>query len=608
MAARRQDTSAARAVRWLTGPFPVIRVQRVLLGALAALGAVLAIVLAAGTPSLRTSDDAEMMAAVSGYDGGARRPELLFTSVLIGRLLVALYDLQPAAPWYGLYLHTLQIVALATIVLSLAVLLRGAPRAVVIAVTGALVLTAANAMMAVQFTIVGILLALSGGLAFLALRTAGRDPVPAAVVGGTLLWAAFLVRVQAFGLGVALLVILVVARALVRRRMDAVGLLTLAAVAAALVAVSLRAETRWWAEEVGEPRPFAVWSSGLATVRSRDAAPGATDGGLELSSNDRELMANWLIWPDRMFAYGPPGSAEPRDAPVEGEPEQAARRGAAMSSTRILETVRVTTVRALGMTDDVILGAWWALLVGALVTAAAPDRRRAAAGSAVLLGGVGLLAVVAATRLPDRVAVPMLLGLVVAAAVATRTPVDMPERGPGVSAPQPPAGRLAALLLVAVVVATPPQVAAVIDLSAEASWRRERATAFLEELALLPGDPTVVLWLIDAWHALHPLGWDQQARYPVDAVQLAGWQFVLPYRAQQREDLGLTDWIGAVADRDDVLLVAEAERVDLLRTLLRERRGRLCTEVDAVGTVRGGRELLIRGIDEVPCQGVVIGP
>jgi hypothetical protein len=581
----------------------------VLLGALVALGAVLTIVLTGGTPSLRTSDDAEMMAAVSGYDGGARRPELLFTSVLIGRVLVALYDLQPSAPWYGLYLHALQVVALVTLVVSLAVLLRGAPRSVVIAVAGALVLTAANAMLAVQFTIVGILLALAGGVAFLSLRTAGRGPALAAVVGGVLLWAAFLVRVQSFGLGVALILILLAARTLVTRRIDAVALLALIAVTAALVAASLHAETRWWAEEVGEPRPFDMWSSGLATVRTSDASSGASDGGLGLSANDRELMANWLIWPDRMFAYEPPGSAA-LDAPVDREPDRAARHGAAAppTPTRFLETVRVTIVRVLGATDDVIRGAWWALLVGATITAAAPDRRRAAAGSVVLLGGVGLLATVAATRLPDRVAVPMLLGLVVAAAVATRTPLGGPERAPGASAPQGATGRLAALLLLAVVVVTPPQVAAVMDLSAEASWRRERAEAFLEELALLPGDPIVVLWLIDAWHALHPLGWNQQARYPVDAVQLAGWQFVLPYRAQQRRDLGLTDWIGAVADRDDVMLVAEAERVELLRTLLRERRGRLCTDVDAVGTVRDGRELLIRGIDEVPCQGVVVSP
>ena len=419
MTVQTAGTSGARAVGWLAGPLPAVPARRVLLGAVVALGAVLTIVLTGGTPSLRTSDDAEMMAAVSGYDGGARRPELLFTSVLIGRVLVALYDLQPAAPWYGLYLHALQVVALVTIVLSLAVLLRGVPRSVVIAVAGALLLTAANAMMAVQFTIVGILLALAGGVAFLALRTAGRGPALAAGVGGVLLWAAFLVRVQAFGLGVALLLIVIVARALVRRSIDPVALLALAAVTAALVVVSLRAETRWWAEEVGEPRPFAMWSSGLTSIRSSDTSSDTTGGGLRLSANDRELMANWLIWPDRMFAYELPESAELGDDPVDGQPDPSERHGATASpaSARFLEAVRVTIVRVLGATDDVIRGAWWALLLGATITAAAQDRLRAAAGSVVLLGGVGLLATVAATRLPDRVAVPMLLGLVVATAV-----------------------------------------------------------------------------------------------------------------------------------------------------------------------------------------------
>jgi len=202
----------------------------------------------------------------------------------------------------------------------------------------------------------------------------------------------------------------------------------------------------------------------------------------------------------------------------------------------------------------------------------------------------------------------MLFGLLAATAVAVILPV--PRRvGRSATSDRPgPAGLRAAVPLALALVAVPAQLTAVTALSDEAGWRRERAEAFLDELAALPDDPIVVLWLIDAWHALHPLGWDQQAKYPVDAVQLAGWQFVLPYRAEQRADLGLTDWIAAVADRDDVLLVAEEERVALLRTLLRERRGRLCTEVDVIGSVRDGRELLVRGIDEVPCQGVAITP
>lgn len=599
------DDVAAPSGRWTV--MPPLRLRTVLAAALLALTAVLGAVLALGTASLRTSDDAEMMAAVSGYDGGARRPELLFTSVLIGRVLVALYDLVPAAPWYGIYLHGLQFVALIAIAGSMSVLLRGAPVAVVATVGVGLLLTAANAMIAVQFTIVGILLAIAGALAFLALREAGRGAALAGGVGGALLWAAFLVRVQAFGLGLALMVLLVVVIAAVRREADVAGWTVIAAMTVTLIATATAAEQRWWSDEVGAARPIPIWSSGLQAPPSSTAGGGGGGGGEDrLSANDRALMANWLIWPDEMFAHSPADRAEPvpddRRDPV---PVQPAGDTADTETSNIIRTWAGPLLRSSGRLFG---AAWWALLPTIAIAATATTRRGRVAGALVALGGTGVLSIVGVTRLPDRVAVPMLFGLLAATAVAVILPV--PRRvGRSATSDRPgPAGLRAAVPLALALVAVPAQLTAVTALSDEAGWRRERAEAFLDELAALPDDPIVVLWLIDAWHALHPLGWDQQAKYPVDAVQLAGWQFVLPYRAEQRADLGLTDWIAAVADRDDVLLVAEEERVALLRTLLRERRGRLCTEVDVIGSVRDGRELLVRGIDEVPCQGVAITP
>lgn len=593
------DGDVAPPGRW--SAMPTLRNRTVLVAATVTLAAILGAVMGLGTPSLRTSDDAEMMAAVSGYDGGARRPELLFTNVLVGRVLVALYDLVPAAPWYGIYLHGLQFAALVAIAASLSVLLRGSPVPVVATVGVGLLLTAANAMMAVQFTIVGILLAVAGGLVFLALRAAGRGAVISGAVGGLLLGVAFLVRVQSFGLGLVLFGLLVLVTAVVRREADVAGWAALALVTGALVVVATLTEQRWWAEEVGAPRPLPIWSSGL---QAPPAASGREGGGGRLSANDRVLMANWLIWPDEMFAYTPEGLTAPADTAAVRAPGRAGAAGGS-EAPGLVRTWAGPLLRSGGR----LLGeSWWALLPAVAVAGAATDRRGRAAACLVVAAGAGLLAVVGVTRLPDRVAIPMLFGLLAATAVAAgRAGPRRPRAAHEVARSRRP-GLPAVLPLVLALVAVPTQLAAVTALSEEATWRRDRAESFLGELAALPGDPVVILWLIDSWHALHPLGWEQQAEYPVDAVQLAGWQFVLPYRVQQRADLGVTDWITAVADRDDVLLVAEEERVVLLQTLLRERRGRLCTEVDAIGSVRDGRELLVRGIDEVPCQGVTVIP
>lgn len=596
------DVTGARPspgpLAWVGGPMPPWSGRRWLLTTTLALLGTLGLVLALGTPSLRTSDDAEMMAAVSGYDGGARRPELLFTSVLVGRVLVALYDLVPAAPWYGLYLHGLQLVALVTIATGTGILLRGAPRGVVSAVMASLLLTAANAMMAVQFTIVGILLAVAGGVALLALRATDRGPLLAGAVAAVLLWAAFLVRVQAFALGALLVGLLVVVRMITDHRRDVAPVAALALVLGPLLVGAVVAEQRWWAEEVGAPRPSPQLSSGLSLPVGDEDTSGSQSG--RFSANDRALIANWLIWPDRMFLYDAEevAATTPVPATVVGP------RGALLARVGVTVGGLVASLPRLPASVGRLLAEWWwALLLPAALVAATPGRRYRAGGAALLGGGTLLLAFTGISRLPDRVAVPAILGLVVVTAVT----FGASGWAAGVQLSRTMRA-LAALPLAAVLLAIPPAAASIGALSQEAEWRRARAEAFLTELSALPDDVTVVLWLIDSWHAIDPLAWGQQDEYPVVAVQLAGWQYVLPYREEQRRDRGLTDWIGAVADRDDVLLVAEEERVELLRTLLRERRGRLCTDVDVIGTVRDGRELLVRRIDEVTCQGLLVSP
>ena len=69
-------------------------------------------VFAAFTPGFQTNDDAQLAMIASGK-GIALAPDehLIFTNVVLGHLLKALYTVCPALPWYGLYLVLAQYVA-----------------------------------------------------------------------------------------------------------------------------------------------------------------------------------------------------------------------------------------------------------------------------------------------------------------------------------------------------------------------------------------------------------------------------------------------------------------------------------------------------------------
>jgi hypothetical protein len=108
--------------------------------------------------------------------------------------------------------------------------------------------------------------------------------------------------------------------------------------------------------------------------------------------------------------------------------------------------------------------------------------------------------------------------------------------------------------------------------------------------------------LIDAWNALEPLAFDQQRKYQNPVIQVAGWQYLLPHHDMDART-GDSDWVEAFLAGESVYLVASGDRVALFQQYLREFRGMLCTEPVAVGTTRGGRDVVIQSIREVPCRG-----
>src|SRR4051812_47652742 len=67
-------------------------------------------------PSFQTNDDLQLAMIASGT-GISLQPDehLVFTSVLIGHVLKALYTTWPSVAWYGLYLYAAQFLAQTTI-------------------------------------------------------------------------------------------------------------------------------------------------------------------------------------------------------------------------------------------------------------------------------------------------------------------------------------------------------------------------------------------------------------------------------------------------------------------------------------------------------------
>lgn len=552
-------------------------VALIAVGALASLGT-----------ALRTNDDAHMLASVSGFTGGESRPELIFTHVGIGLVLEWLYGVAPQVAWYGGYLLLLLLLGLTGA--SLATLRMIRPVRATGSVVAAGVVVASTIVVEVsslQFTVVAIMLAGSGVLVHAALRTVGASAAAAAATGGAIALLGLAVRVQGFVVGAAVAGGAIVLRDLVRMHRDARGMIALAVVLVLGGGVLVGFEQAWWQDRPDTPRSVGILDSGLSGQQAGTGGAARTD----YSANDRALIdEDWLRFPQEQFLQGSDEVASPRSAtsPDALPAAPGGRRGALpIPSADDLDRF----VRDQGLPLALVL----------LVAIAAPSRRGRVGATVLALGGIGLLVTISGTRLPDRVGGPtwllLLLGVLVvgsAAGAGRRLPV------------QRAAGALA-LVVAGLQVVT--HVALATDRAAAHEARRDRAETLISDLHTLGGpDATFVLWLVDPWVVLDPLDGSTTRDYSIRTVEVAGWVSTLPYYRDMRDDYGASDWIGAVSGRDDVLLVASAERVERLQVLLRERRGQLCTQPDIAAVVNDGFDVLVRRIRPEPCAGAIITP
>jgi MFS family permease len=558
----------------------------------------------------RTNDDGEMLAYVSGYDGGAPRPELAFTNVLVGILLRALYGSVPAAPWYGIYLHGLQFLALTLTTWSLHILLDRAPKFFLAVPLTLTFLLAAEFIIAVQFTIVAFLVTLAGSLTFLSLLVLKRQPILAVAIGGGVAALGSLVRLQSFGAALVIVAGLFVALSLRQAGLQSLALasfLLFAIIAASLgvlveqIHYERSGSEGWRADLELSVTSLTATASAASIVRSRGLEDSLTD-------NDLAMIEAFVVPFD--LTESSAGSFKPPH-PDERRPRASMKQYIGLD-------------RVAGAFRSSHHGRAWAWSLLLLLPFASLSRgRRAFVLSASLSSTVLLFAVALATisRLPDRVALPLaLLGVISVSIVGMfpgitsnregNDPNSSRSEGSGqLSKSVSAVGTLACFALLAV--------GAIAEAEIIERENRDIATSTTKILSLLEDlegyaareaqdgrDMIFALWLFPNYLWAHPLEWNAADRYRVTTIEIAGWGVATPYRVQRRDDLDINDWLGAIADRDDVWLVASPDKALLLEGHFRERRNWLCPDVIyEAGGVVADRYHVVKRVIGAPCHG-----
>jgi len=179
----------------VANPSPPSLLQRhSLLTSLALVASVFAVVLAAFTPRYLTNDDAVMNLIASGSAlTDAPDEHLIFTNILIGWALKALYQAAPGVAWYGGYLLATALISLVAVVY---VFLRANPARVQMALIALFLAAFAFPILrSPQFTLVAFSAGMAGMLLILA-GGAGIAGTGAFLLGPALLVLGWLVRYE----------------------------------------------------------------------------------------------------------------------------------------------------------------------------------------------------------------------------------------------------------------------------------------------------------------------------------------------------------------------------------------------------------------------------
>jgi hypothetical protein len=514
-----------------------------------------------GTPRFDTNDDVVMRLIASGFFG-APSEHLVFSHVLLGKVLRLLFECWPALPWYELQLLTAYAVSLTALIYALAPHLRREP-GLAVASLGLLVFIGSHTLLRISFTSIALLTSFSGLLLFL---SAGdrEDRSLRAIAGGLLVCWGALIRSEAM----------------------------LAAVAVAAPAAALFARALGWrawglfAIAVGLPLAFATtfhlatydspeWRAYFEYDRARgqlhgtprlawDRGTTARLGKIGWSVDEFDLFKSWVLIDDSVY------SSQKLDALLEMTEHLAYRPDAESAMLRL--RAPLSTYRRL----------LTALLVLGLCVALSPSRRGLATSALIALWGLALVVWLAITaRAPPRVVLPLaqasLLLVVLNQAAGSRR--ARPPRGN--------ATRALGLVLSLLFLLWAGNLARTrIEFSADAALGQRNLVKSLDLLRgvdrdgifvtaggalglerLLPfSDPNILKRV-----AIVPLGWHSGSPVFRDAV----------------EDLGLADLSRAIVDDPRVYLVMDEGLAPTLRRYYARRHGKR-VRTTAVASFRAG--------------------
>jgi len=480
-------------------------------------------------PQFATSDDLTMKWIANGLitaDGPSG--ELVFTSVLIGAPIAALYRLVPELPWYAIYLYLVELIAAVTI--AYVVFARERLRLSIdgLLVFGLLITVFWSAWLQLQFTNAAFLIGFAGIALHLGRSHLPDTPPASAIIAGAMLGIAFLIRQNSAlgaGLFAAPLLVSSLWRISLRRQvMFASAALVIAGAAFLAIAASNVRSSEW-----SEYRAFNRVRGELHGTPQLSQVGRRTDGDALIDSDwtilQYDLFSRWQYYDEEQF------SVERLNALKQALPKQTFDLGKQVEDFQKDHRWR------------------YAMLLTIVLAAASTAPRRAQLELAALtVWTVGIMAWLAVNvRLPLRVSLPMIAFIPIIALTRSFARRERPPTRPLLRR-----GIAAAVALV-VVATTAYGIDRSLTQSAEQRIDSERADKLFDRL--IASDPNG-LYLVWA----NTLGLDRQSVWYEDYPDTSGfiptgWYTRSPHQRGVFAANGVDDPFIGMIERDDFYMV-----------------------------------------------------
>jgi hypothetical protein len=566
--------------------------------------------LAVFTPSYQTNDDAWMAMIVAGK-GISLAPDehLIFSNVVVGRVLRALYTTCPNVPWYGCHLYLAQTVS--QIAMLYCVVVHGYSRRALLLYAAYFATVGVYFLNNLQFTTTAFLAAQSGAMLCAAglMRRAQLQSgtVAGPLVCGVLLlvWGA-LVRTDGYvlvllcsaapaciALGNGMRVGREANRAVIRPLACALGASLALVIGFVAYNDAYYGRDPQWREFYQYNRLRLKFNDYQWTSYTPDTA--AIFDAAAWTENDHAMIAHWFF--DDATRYG---EGQLRQV-LDGHPWWRRRLSVAYCASAVREMLRDKTTWIIALALPAFL---WSLR---------GKRRAAVAALASVLASVLLLVVLAIMTKPppSRVYVPLLafplaVTLLASSGIAAGATVAQGASSPDKTfSPIPETSRLvrmrgsrarrratALVTTVLVIVAVCMGLARQYRRSVKAIAARSALAEYVRELSPKE-DQLYVTWASSfPFEAISPF--DNLKSFAPFRIMALSWPQTTPLARRMKRAFGIEDLPRALYERPDVRLIAEEPLLPLYATYVREHYGRSIEVVRGETSGAGGTQTVRR--------------